>query len=665
MKREAPPLLLAAAILLWGQQTGLWWIAGLGAALIEIPRLLRRRELSTADFRRITYLCTALVLGAAVLAFATRPLGIARAATVEWFPIACFPLVLAQRISIRGRVPVRSLFPLFAKMLSHPIFDSVVDVTFPYFALCLFAASSANSQTIWFYVELFVAAAWTLWLIKPKTTRVAVWITMLVAAALIGYAGHVRLHAFQATVERTFAGFVPGGGQGPASNVRDTAIGSVGTLKFSGRIVLRVQPQGGGVPGLLHTATFTSYAGTQWMAPNGGYAVLPSNKGARSWDVGSSSKQPARARIAMRLSTLPAWLPVPDRSVRIESPDDMLIRRDRFGTLQIDDSPSITTYDVSFGSDASTDAAPENADLFVPAARSAVFTRVAQELHLESMSPQEKVKAIANYFQDNFSYSLYQPNRDVKIDPLENFLTKTHSGHCEYFATSTVLLLRAAGVPARYAIGFSVQEWSSREQAYVVRDRHAHAWTRVYVGSNWVDLDTTPGTWINIENARASQWENASDWLSFAWFRLLQWRRLHGNLWTTVTALLAVIALGIWGFRFISRKRVAAGTRKQQSRSADGIDSDFYRIERLLDRAGFGRRAAESMQAWIQRLETTGGNEVSIDALRPLLALHYRYRFDPHGLRTQDRARLKFLTESWLSEHSHLRTWWDKIRGRR
>jgi hypothetical protein len=281
------------------------------------------------------------------------------------------------------------------------------------------------------------------------------------------------------------------------------------------------------------------------------------------------------------------------------------------------------------------------------------------------MSPQEKVKAIANYFQDNFSYSLYQPNRDVKIDPLENFLTKTHSGHCEYFATSTVLLLRAAGVPARYAIGFSVQEWSSREQAYVVRDRHAHAWTRVYVGSNWVDLDTTPGTWINIENARASQWENASDWLSFAWFRLLQWRRLHGNLWTTVTALLAVIALGIWGFRFISRKRVAAGTRKQQSRSADGIDSDFYRIERLLDRAGFGRRAAESMQAWIQRLETTGGNEVSIDALRPLLALHYRYRFDPHGLRTQDRARLKFLTESWLSEHSHLRTWWDKIRGRR
>ena len=89
MKREAPPLLLAAAILLWGQQTGLWWIAGLGAAVIEIPRFLRRRELSAGDFKRITYLCTALVVGAAVLAFATRPLGIARAATVEWFPIAC------------------------------------------------------------------------------------------------------------------------------------------------------------------------------------------------------------------------------------------------------------------------------------------------------------------------------------------------------------------------------------------------------------------------------------------------------------------------------------------------------------------------------------------------------------------------------------------------
>ncbi|MBT8330725.1 MAG: transglutaminase-like domain-containing protein, partial [Deltaproteobacteria bacterium] len=39
---------------------------------------------------------------------------------------------------------------------------------------------------------------------------------------------------------------------------------------------------------------------------------------------------------------------------------------------------------------------------------------------------------------------------------IENFLTRSRSGHCEYFATATVLLLRQAGIPARYARGYSV-----------------------------------------------------------------------------------------------------------------------------------------------------------------------------------------------------------------
>ena len=38
------------------------------------------------------------------------------------------------------------------------------------------------------------------------------------------------------------------------------------------------------------------------------------------------------------------------------------------------------------------------------------------------------------------------------------FLLKTRAGHCEHFATATTMLLRAAGVPTRYAVGYSVQE---------------------------------------------------------------------------------------------------------------------------------------------------------------------------------------------------------------
>jgi transglutaminase-like putative cysteine protease len=47
--------------------------------------------------------------------------------------------------------------------------------------------------------------------------------------------------------------------------------------------------------------------------------------------------------------------------------------------------------------------------------------------------------------------------------PLARFLLRTRSGHCEYFATATVLLLRQLGIPARYAVGYAVHEASGRQ----------------------------------------------------------------------------------------------------------------------------------------------------------------------------------------------------------
>ena len=545
-------------------------------------------------------------------------------------------------------------------------FDRSVDVTYPYFGLCVFAAGAANSQTIWFYGGLLLIAAWALWLVKPKTTRIEVWVLILAVAAVIGYAGQLGLHALQGTVEGKFASLVPGSGSGVASNVRNTAIGSIGTLKLSGRIVMRVTAEAGQAPQLLHTATFTSYAASQWMAASRGSKAFEPTAGGRAWDLAASGKESARAKLATSLIGLPAWLPLPDRTVRIEAAQDMALRRDPYGAVQVEEGPSLATYDVSFRPGPSTDIAPENSDLFVPAANRPVLAKVVDELKLASLAPRDRVNAVAAYFQNNFTYSLYQPDRDPQSDPLEYFLTKTRAGHCEYFATSTVLLLRAAGVPARYSIGYSVQEWSPREQAYIVRDRHAHAWSRVYVDGDWMDVDTTPASWANIEAARASRWQSAEDFLSWSWYAFRQWQAAHVNGWIASAAMWLLLPLAVillWSFRFLWIKRAARAVPEQEALPVDGVDSDFYRIELVLEKAGFGRRATESMKSWIERLENHSPAAIGMDALRPLLALHYRYRFDPQGLRTQDRARLKLLTESWLAQHAHLRTKVDKLRA--
>ncbi|HYI21173.1 MAG TPA: transglutaminaseTgpA domain-containing protein [Candidatus Limnocylindrales bacterium] len=73
-------------------------------------------------------------------------------------------------------------------------------------------------------------------------------------------------------------------------------------------------------------------------------------------------------------------------------------------------------------------------------------------------------------------------------------------GFCEYFATTMVMLLRAADVPARYVLGYL----PGREQAngsWRVDRSAAHAWVEVFFpGFGWVEFDPTPG---NSENGQS------------------------------------------------------------------------------------------------------------------------------------------------------------------
>ncbi len=82
-------------------------------------------------------------------------------------------------------------------------------------------------------------------------------------------------------------------------------------------------------------------------------------------------------------------------------------------------------------------------------------------------------------------------NRDG--DPVVRWLESGAAGHCEYFAGGTILLARAAGIPARMVVGFVGGNWNEYENYFVVRNEHAHAWVEVYANGQWVRVDPTPG----------------------------------------------------------------------------------------------------------------------------------------------------------------------------
>ena len=81
-----------------------------------------------------------------------------------------------------------------------------------------------------------------------------------------------------------------------------------------------------------------------------------------------------------------------------------------------------------------------------------------------------------------------------------------------------------------------------------------------------------------------------------------------------------------------------------------GLDSQFYLVEKRLDRLGYGRYSWEALSIWIKRIEESGPLTVSLESLHAMIVLHYRYRFDPEGITQAEKTSLKAGVREWLEQ---------------
>lgn len=146
--------------------------------------------------------------------------------------------------------------------------------------------------------------------------------------------------------------------------------------------------------------------------------------------------------------------------------------------------------------------------LQLPPARDLRLKELAEQITREATSPYESARRIEQHLQNNYQYSL-----DLKPveegDPVSDFLFHSKTGHCEYFASAMVLLLRLRGIPARLVNGFQMGEYSDIAGVYTVRQSDAHSWVEAYFPRHgWVTFDPTPDAGLNTYE---------DDWL--AWLR--------------------------------------------------------------------------------------------------------------------------------------------------
>jgi hypothetical protein len=633
---------------------------------------------------------------------------------LRWLPFIFYFLALAQAFSSRSEFPLETISPFlryrrkqFLKLRRPAPRIWYFNASWPYFIMCLFAASahSAEEGHVFFW-GLCVLVAWALWAQRPMGFALYLWLAtfgIVIVCSLLGQHGFGRLSRLTDWADNYNAPWFNRWMHTRTDPEQSrTAIGHIGQLQMSSQIVLRVTPVNKvTVPTYLREATYRNYLEPNGPASpaiwnvgggrNGFTAVseIPANSG--RWLLQSAPISPSFVHISCYLEDFNAKdgfntgvLPLPMDCDHLEQCLAYTLQNNNVGTV-LADGPGLMDFDADFGSGRIRDAPPApntpahavtnfifnvttktatkmvtnvaasvSEDLGVPLQEKLALDTVISQLPLAGLTDAQKMTAVRHYFAANYEYSFWQgPQRNYATNTaLSNFLLHTHRGHCEYFATATVLLLRELHIPARYAVGYVVHELAGNH--YVVRERDAHAWCLAWDirDHTWMTMDTTPASWIADEGKRVSSWQSISDFFSWLRFKFAQFRYGQGHL-RPYLLLALVPTLGYFLYQILFHRRrhkPGEATKMAAPMNRPGLDSEFYLLEIALARRGLVRRPGESLAHWLRQVVADPAVAGQREPLSQLLRLHYQHRFDPSGLAPAERAELSRQAKTCLAK---------------
>lgn len=672
---QLPKLILGAVILFWGWQTDLWAMALPMMFAYEISYFLNWRwHFTTAHFRQVSHLCTVILIVVLIYLWNQQEGSLLFIfAFFRWLPIICFPLLIAQAYSNSKGIDLRALLVFQETPQTKQQEANILSLHYPFLAICLIAASASNTREVTFYLGLVFFTAIALWFRRSNNSAIA-WISLMLLAGIIGFFGHIGLHYAHLSIEKTAIQWLRQhfhyNYYSSNPNQRSTAIGDIGAVKLTNKIVLRVKPDQANLePRLLRRVSYNNYVSGIWVAVKSEFKpvqlidntvkLLPTNNLANAAITKQYNEAREKVTIASYLEEGDNLLNLPEGTAKIEKLSVDTIEKNQYGTIQVSKEKSdLLTYQVSYDKNIIDRSLPTQEDLEIPQSEVPALEQIVQELDLKNKSEAEILNTVYNFFNTQFVYSLQLARQGQYKTPLSAFLLENRSGHCEYFATATALLLRAVGIPTRYAIGYSVHEYSTLEKQFIVRGKNAHAWNLVYTNGAWQQFDTTPASWIAFEDNATSKLVFIRDFFSWLGFKISQFNSLIRQLsqnktfWLIIIPLLLILIWWLMSRRNLNSLKLQRVTQRASDYFLVGTDSELYLIEKVLKTSGLIRYHHESWQEWLIRLQKS--NQLTtelIDKLKIIVLLHYRYRFDPLGLNQQERDKLKSATQAWLTQY--------------
>ncbi|MEM7048839.1 MAG: DUF3488 and transglutaminase-like domain-containing protein [Acidobacteriota bacterium] len=330
-----------------------------------------------------------------------------------------------------------------------------------------------------------------------------------------------------ALLPRVSTPYVTGRGSGTGTTIQamgfsdEVTLDSIGRIRESREVALRMRyddPAANAQDRRLKAATFDLYQGRSWRR-SPVLRTLVKEDGAMLRLV----EGPPQSWVNIWLQPLSSRsLPLPT-DTRMVSIDRRGLEVGRGGAVYMTFPPiEVLEYRVAIATpEASAAEWPDADDGTLDT--TGVSDRMV-DLAAEMMGQgdlESRIRNLENHLATRYTYTLDFVGREGR-NPLEEFLFTYRSGHCEYFASAMVLLLRSQGVHARLVTGFVGGEVNALEGYTVVRQSNAHAWVEAFLpDQGWRQFDPTPAAG-RPETREPNAWSLATqawDFLIFRWDR--------------------------------------------------------------------------------------------------------------------------------------------------
>jgi len=288
------------------------------------------------------------------------------------------------------------------------------------------------------------------------------------------------------------------GGDDPVLNYVNLA--AVGPKEERWSMVMKVRaPESGYI--YLRGSVYNYYTGTTWMH-NGAGSQWPNEQFDRTGTLKELEITTQQVHGLIYSTYCPTLDPAPTAGRIVNT------KRDRTYLIKYLDMPA---YDDSWAQridntlSSYTDPASHVTCLNLPPAAANWASDVLHDFewyaggrNYNARGAWELAHEIAEYVAGSAEYDLNTPAMpSEEADFASWFMRKSPTGYCVHYATAAAVLLRQAGIPARYVTGYLVPAKS--EQTVTVRQKDAHAWVEFFVpGVGWMPLEATPGFYERV-----------------------------------------------------------------------------------------------------------------------------------------------------------------------